>query len=109
MIDTLNTTQLVNRIGAIDPNYTMLAAELIAQIIEEREEGSGIQEEFDYVAIGDEFNYYATAQEIVNDFGYVYNFDPIQCGEEIAIQRLEEMNFCNFYEVEGGGYLILHA
>ena len=90
MIITLQTHEIVNRLLADSGNcWSRAGAFALAQYLQEWEENTGEQIEYDAVAIRCDWSEYPSAVDAHNDV--TRGYDLTEDDEEIALERLREV------------------
>jgi hypothetical protein len=98
MIITLQTHEIVNRLLSDSNCWSRAGAFALAQHLQEWEENTGEQMEFDAVAIRCDYSEYPSAVEAHNDI--TRGYDLTEDDEEIALERLREVG--QVIEFDGG-------
>lgn len=104
MKETLNTNEIADRLFRDEnASFTYAGAHALAEYLEQLEEDSGEEMEFDQVAIRCDFAEYSSPQEAAEDHGWTPDSHIAEDGQECdadALQWLQDRT--SVIEFEGG-------
>jgi len=90
MKNTLSTLEAVNELGTFDAfrNWTRNAVSTLVEYIEEIEEDTGTEIEFDPIALRSDFTYHTSAKDLLGDYLQLATVEKMSEGE--AFEELAE-------------------